>query len=453
MIRRVRRRDRLVWTGRMVWDGLRQPSLPYRDPGAIGALQERRIREAVDHARAHVPFYREAFRRLALDPGEIRTAEDLGRLPLIERNDVQRDPEYFRSDAWPLEACVALKSGGSTGRPVTVFRDPASFPAEAAQRERQRSLVTRLAGRRFRHREAMIAPLDSSAIEASEEVSRRSLLPTDLRVERRVYSMWRDPAELIEEIDRYRPDVITGYGSYLEALFGLLREGRARMSLPPVVVYGADALSDGIRAYILDELGIELLSTYNAIETPGVGWECEAHRGYHLNVDVCPVRLVRPDGGTAPPGEGGEVVISNLVSRGSVLLNYRLGDLAAPVAGSCPCRRTLPMLSFLEARASAWLHLGGGRSVHPHAARLPFRRERDLWRYQVVQEERRRFLVRAVLNPGCDRERMRERLAGLLRESLGEGVEVRVEPVEDLPRSANGKVQTVVALPPEGADH
>jgi phenylacetate-CoA ligase len=316
---------------------------------------------------------------------------------------------------------VALKSGGSTGRPVTVFRDPGSFPAEAAQRERHRSLVTRLAGRRFRHRQATIAPLDSSAVEAADEVRRQSLLPTDLRVERRVYSMWRDPTDLIEELNRYRPNVLHGYGSYFEVLFGLLREGQARMSLPQVVVYGADALSDGIRAYILEELGIELLNTYNAIETPGVGWECEAHRGYHLNVDVCPVRLVRPDGGPVPPGEDGEVVISNLVNRGSVLLNYRLADLAGPVAGPCPCGRNLPMLSFLEARASAWLHLGGGRSIHPHAARLPFRRERDLWRYQVVQEERRRFLVRAVLRPGADRGRMTERLGGLLRDSLPEG--------------------------------
>jgi len=447
----VSRRDRLVWTARMVWDASRQGRFPYRSPGAIREVQERRIRAIVAHAGTHVPFYREAFRRLGLDPAEIRTAADLGRLPLVARSDVQRDPESFRSRAWPLEACATLESGGSSGQPLTVFRDPASFPAEAAQRERLRSLVTRLAGRRFRHREADIVPIDSSAADAVRQVRRQTLVPGGLRIERRIYSIWRSPAELIPELDRYRPDVIGSYGSYLEALFAHLREGQATMRLPPVVVYGADAMTDGMRAYILHELGIELLSSYNAIETPGVGWECEAHRGYHLNVDLCPVRLVRPDGAPAAAGESGEVVISNLVNHGSVLLNYRLGDLASPLSGPCPCGRTLPMLSFLEARATAWLHLGGGRTIHPHAARLPFRKERDLWRYQVVQEERRRFLVRTVLNPDCDRDLMAPRLAALLRKSLGQDVDVRVECVDDLPRGASGKVQTVVPLPPEGA--
>ena len=203
--------------------------------------------------------------------------------------------------------------------------------------------------------------------------------------------------------------------------------------------------------YVQDELGIEVLSNYNAIETPGVGWECEAHRGYHLNVDVCAVRLVKPDGAAAAPGEDGEVVISNLVNRGTVLLNYRLGDLGTPLSGPCPCGRTLPMMSFLQARSSAWLQLGDGRTIHPHAARLPFRKERDLWRYQVVQERRRSFLIRAVVDPRCDRDGISPRLSALLCESLGGGVDVRVECVEDLPRGPSGKVQTVVALPAEVA--
>ncbi len=119
-------------------------------------------------------------------------------------------------------------------------------------------------------------------------------------------------------------------------------------------------MSDGIRSSIQDELGIEVLSSYNAIETPGVGLECEAHRGYHLNVDLCPVRLVDPRRRAAPPGESGEVVISNLVNRGTILLNYRLGDLAADLpgpalaGGRCRCCRSCRL------GRTAWLDLGEG---------------------------------------------------------------------------------------------
>ena len=53
-------------------------------------------------------------------------------------------------------------------------------------------------------------------------------------------------------------------------------------------------------------------------------------------------------------------MVSNLVNRGTVLLNYRLGDVAAKLDGRCACGRTLPMMSFLEGRSDEWIleHLG-----------------------------------------------------------------------------------------------
>jgi phenylacetate-CoA ligase len=432
----------------MVWDAPRQARFPFSSPQAIREAQERRIRAMVDHAHRHVPYYREAMARLGLGPGDFRTADDLSHLPLIERRDVQRDPESFRSRAWPLEECVTLQSGGTTGSPVTIFRDPRSFLEEAAQRERQRSLLARAAGRRLRYREAAIVPEDSSVVNALDALRRNSVLPTSVRVQRRLFSMFRSPAELLPELDRYRPDVIRGYGSYLEALFVHMRDAGKRPHLPRVVAYGGEGMTDAVRHFIQGELGVEVLSAYNAVESPGVGFECEAHRGYHLNVDLCPVRLVGPNGTPAPPGEGGEVVISNLVNHGTILLNYRLGDLASPVPGPCPCGRNLPLLSFLEGRTAAWLDLGDGRTLHPQAVRFGLRKEQDLWRYQVVQEGRRRFLLRAVVSPQCDRRAAAPRLAALVSQGLGRDVEVRVEFAEDLARAAGGKVESVVALPP-----
>ena len=149
----------------MAWNAPREARFPFRPAPEIEAAQRRRIQAVVSHAASHVPYYRDTFRRLGLDPAGLRTASDLARLPLIERSDVQRRPDYFRSRAWPAEACVTLHSAGSTGAPLTIYRDPRSFAEEAAQRERFISLVGRLAGRRFRYREAAILPPDSSVAE------------------------------------------------------------------------------------------------------------------------------------------------------------------------------------------------------------------------------------------------------------------------------------------------
>jgi len=443
-------RGRLAMTARMVWQAPREARFPFRPATEIRGVQAERVRATVEYAYRHVPYYRETMRKLGLVPADLRGAADLARLPLIERADLQRDPEYFASAPFPASARILTRSGGSTGKPVTVFRDPASYFADAAQRERQRVLVARLAGRRLRYREAFVGPPDGATLRAMEAFRRRTVLPVGVRVRRGVFATLHGPEELLPAIERFRPHVIAGHGSYLDALLLHIRDSGAWPPPARVVRFGADALSDAARQFVQAKLGIEVLGTYGAIETPMIGFECEEHRGYHLNVDLCPLRLVGPEGNDVAPGDSGEVVVSNLVNRGTILLNYRLGDLARSVPGLCPCGRTLPMLSDLVGRHTAWIHLGQGQRFHPQGVRAIIRREPDLREFQLVQEERRRFLLRLVVSGECEREETAERIRTGLGEALGRDAAIRIEYVVDLPRS-QGKQQPIVTLPPSGS--
>lgn len=440
------RRQRLVWTSRMVWEAPRQARFPFLPESSIRAAQERRIGATLAYAREHVPYYRETMRRLLLGPEDIRSAADLAQLPLLEREQLQRDPEYFLSAQWPAAACTLLQSGGTTGAPLTVFRDPPSLLVEAAHRERQRSLVARLAGRSVRYREAAIKPHDSSVSTAIDAVRRTSLVPPSVRVQRRDFSMLRPPAELIPELDHYGAEVISSYGSFLEALFSYAREHGERLRPARVAVYSSDSFSAAMREWARAELGIQVLSSYDAIETPQIGFECERHRGHHLNVDLCPVRVIADDGREATLGEPGEVVVSNLVNRGTVLLNYRLGDVVTLTNEPCSCGRTLPLSSYLDRRGTRWLDLGGGITIHSQSLQLILRKEMGVLRYQIVQEERRGLLLRLVVAGDCDRESMTRRVFAGFRAQLGGDVAVRVEFVSELPRTPGGKVEAVVCL-------
>jgi len=72
-------------------------------------------------------------------------------------------------------------------------------------------------------------------------------------------------------------------------------------------------------------------------------------------------------------GESGDVVVSNLVNRATVLLNYRLGDIARKLSRTCPCGRSLPLLSFPEGRNDEYLQLASGKVMHPQSVRTVFR--------------------------------------------------------------------------------
>ena len=136
---------------------------------------------------------------------------------------------------------------------------------------------------------------------------------------------------------------------------------------PAIVTYGSDATSPAVRSLITENFGIAVLSGYGSYKAFGLGFECPAYLGFHINVDLYPMRLLDPGGREVPKGEPGEVVICNLVNRGTVLFNYRLGDLAAWLPGPYPCGRRLPLLSFIQRRVADWLQTPSGRCLHPEA--------------------------------------------------------------------------------------
>ena len=147
------------------------------------------------------------------------------------------------------------------------------------------------------------------------------------------------------------------------------------------------------RAFVEERFGVPVISRYGAVEAPRIGLMCEARSGFHLNEDLCHLRLIDADGRDVPDGEVGEVVISNLVNRGTLLLNYRLGDYARFAQGACPCGRTLRRLEGLEGRVAEVLRLGNG-FVHQYAIWHALTAIDDLVNFQLVQLKRRRFELR-----------------------------------------------------------
>jgi phenylacetate-CoA ligase len=437
---------RAAWTAYLLGHVRGQAAAPFRAWAAIERDQGRRVRAMVAHAARHVPHYREALRRLGLRADDFRSAADLARLPLIERTDLQRDPEAFLSAGIGRRGALELRSGGSTGAPRSVYHDPAALFQNAAHTERDRSIRTRILGRRTGYRQTLIASRHSGIRKAQEFLDTRGLFPRAARLERQYLALADSPADNVAHMNAFRPDVLHTYGSYLGALFAHVHEAGVPFHRPRLVTYGADALSPAGRALIEREFGIPVFSIYQAAEALRIGFECEAHQGLHLNADLYPVRLVDAGGRAVAAGGSGEVVVSNLVNRGTVLLNYRLGDVATALPGPCPCGRTLPRLSLPAGRTDDVIELDGGARLHPQAIRDLFTEERELWQYQVVQEGARQFGVHLVASRACDRPATRQRVVERFVRRFGDGVDVRVSFVDDVRRTAEGKVRAVVSL-------
>lgn len=442
---------RVYWALRIATAAPREGRLPF-SRRRIDRSARRHLRGAVEHAYRYVPHYRELFDARGLRSSDFTSTADLARLPILERSELQADPERFVSTALPREELIELRTGGSSGEPVAIYHDPAALFEGAIHRERRRAIYIREANRRVRLRVMSFGTKLSSGRVTAREFSRRSLIPRSIRLVGESRSLLAPFEENVRAIERFKPDVLGGHGSYLEALMDYIGDRGGASHMPKLLVYGGDAVSDRARHEIPRRFGTAVYGSYAAIEAFHLGFECDAHRGYHMNVDLYPTRLVDAEGREVGTGESGDVVVSNLVHRGTVLLNYRLGDRAHWLGEPCPCGRKLPLLSHIEGRIDDWLEMPDGTLLHPQAFRGhrgPLSEEIDRIRsYQLEQRSPAELLLRIVPVPDLaegERGVLAERLRANLGEVVGERVEIEVDFVAELPRTARGKVRTVIS--------
>jgi phenylacetate-CoA ligase len=427
---------------------------PFRSPAAIERAQKRRLQGIVNHAWEHVPYYLETMRRLELTPADIRTEADLAKLPIVEPDQIQRDPEYFISRARPFDRYLEIYTSGTRGEPRPYYRDAAAVALDALHFTRLLSIAKRLAGKRGRLRQVFILPPVSTTRTVQRSLRGISILPSQTGVGQSHLSMLDHPQENVSRLNELKPDVVITFGSYLGPLYEYVEETSQELHRPAAVIYGGDRLPEAARRLISEKFGVQVLSTYSATEMSQVGFECDSNRGIHVNTDLHPLRIVDSGGNELPIGEGGEVIASNLVNRGTVLLNYRLGDLARRLPDRCGCGRNLPLISLLETRSEDWLQTGSGGAIHAQAIGPLWKAYADeIRRYQLIQVGLDSFRLLIVPVPGCNRDALRAGLERKFRELLGAGGTLEVSFSESLPRTKAGKVQPVVSeltAPPSG---
>lgn len=421
-----------------------QRSIPYAPRAYVERLRDARVRRIVRYAARTVPFYRDALAKLGLDPREIRTARDLARLPIVTKDDLRRDPEAFVSASRAGRLAIPFETSGSTGSRVRILHDRRSLLANIAYGERERAVVARLLGRESGYREVRLGYAGGTLDKVYDFYRDHTWIPS--RPQRLDLSVTDPLARNVEAIDAFAPDILFGYGTYLHAIARAKAAGTIAMKPPKLVIYASEPLSLAARREIEDALGAPVISRYTAVEAFKIAYLCEKRGGFHVHEDLAHLRIVGEDGRDVRDGDTGVIVLSNLVNRGTVILNYLTTDLSRWSDERCECGRTLRMLGEIDGRTEDLLHLANGRIVHPRGVWGVLKPHPEVLGYQLVQREPSRFLLKLVMATADDYARLAPQLARDMETTLGPGMSVEAERCDEVPRLAGGKVRMVVAL-------
>jgi phenylacetate-CoA ligase len=438
----------LAWSAYTVAQAAMESRIPWESTESLLSRQNRRVRRIIRFAWEHVPFYRREMLARGLHPEDFRSAADLDLLPLIDGQIYARNPHLFQpQDALPTAGLV-LQSSGTSGSTKQLRHDRRSLLLALAHGHRQRHVLAHFTGRVTGYRELNLVRDGSVASQIRSFYEDHLWTPRRVDLTRAVLTPGELPLDAeIARINDFMPDVLMGYGSYLGALFLSAARRGLKIHRPRAVVYGADSMPAPDRAYLETELGIPVISTYQSTEALRIGFQCELRRGLHVSIDAVAVRIADAGGRTVPPGQPGDVIISNLTNRATVLLNYRLGDVAVFGSEPCPCGRTLPVIDSLEGRSDDLIHLADGRSLHALQVMRRLRTASSVERIQVVQQDHQSFSILAVDAGLPDRKAASSALVAELSSLTGSHPSISVEWVDALPAGANGKTRLVISNP------
>jgi len=307
-------------------------------------------------------------------------------------------------------------------------------------------VITQLLKKSLRYRVLVFVYPDSTLEALLRFYDQNVFLPRWIKPIRLIASTANTLPANLDLLNRYKPDIVVTYGGYLGVFFRYAAAHKEKIHKPRIATYGAGSISEPDRQLIEEELQIPILSVYNACEALNLGFTCELRKGFHLHSDLCVVSLIDKKGEPVEPGECGEVVISNLVNRAMVLLNYRLGDLAVLSKRSCECGRTFPWLESFQGKTYEIIELPDGQVVDPGLLWSVFKKRREVQGYQVVQRGPWSFAAKVLPTEGINMKTLEKELRRELQSIFGDKAQVDILFVKDFPVTAGRKFRPVVPL-------
>jgi len=320
----------------------------------IEALQLERLQATVSHCMNSL-FYKKRFEQNGLTPSDIKTLEDLKKIPFTTKQDL-RDNYPFGLASIPLNKCLRLhSSSGTTGNPTVILHTKNDLKAWANAVARCLWMVGCRPDDVFQNTSGYGMFTGGLGFQYGAEKLGMLTIPAAAGNTLRQIKFFKD----------FGTTVVHAIPSYAARLYEVMCEKgidpRRDLKLRTLVI-GAEPHSEDTRKRIENMLGVKAYNSFGMSEMcgPGVAFECKEQNGMHIWEDNYIVEIVNPDTlEPVPVGEVGELVLTTINREAMPLLRYRTRDLTRILPGECPCGRQHIRLDRMKGRSDDMIILKG----------------------------------------------------------------------------------------------
>ncbi len=401
------------------------------------------LKKLIDHCYKTVPYYTDLFRKIGVEPGDIKTFSDYSALPVLTKDQLRENTERLCSTD-PEPHLVEVRTSGSTGNPLSFKLSQYTLSYHLANSIRARkwwgleigdkeikfwgvsmpftpSILGRLRGHFLHIKDRLLSVSNLSAFDVSKDAQLRNY----------------------ELLIKRRPKLIFGYGTaiYFFALFIKENGFDRHCDIRPLVMYTSEMLYSSQKELIKEVFGNHLICEYGAVEIGATGFECPAG-SLHLADETVYHETMKL---TESLEDGVEdLVVTHLRNFSFPLLRYKIGDLGRIGSRHCPCGRRLSVLDKLSGRSNDLLRKPNGEFIHAELFDYVMRYQRGVKRYRVIEKERGHLSLLLEMDGELSNSQKND-LLDKLHAQVGDAVRCDVSRVDRLPNDPSGKFRWVIA--------
>ncbi len=424
-----------------------QPECECMDREELQQLQLERLESTLNRVYRNVPFYRKKFDEIGFNPDDLRTLDDLRKLPFTTKNDL-RDNYPYGLFAVPLREVVRVHaSSGTTGMSTVVgySRNDIKTWSNLVARILTAGGITKDDVIQISFNYGLFT--GAFGLHYGAERIGASVIPISSGNTKRQIKIMQD----------FKTTALVGTPSYAMLIADTMIEmGINRNSLSlKYGLFGAEPWSDAMRREIEDKLKIVATDNYGLSEVmgPGVAGECLERKGLHIAEDHFLVELINPDTlEPVKPGEAGELVITTLTKEAFPIVRYRTRDLTRLMPETCSCGRTSMRMTRVFGRTDDMLIIRGVNVFPQQIETVLFEIEGVAPHYQIVIDRKGALDETTVLVEVSEsiffdemkkQSELKETIKKQLASELGISVEVKLVEKKTLERF-EGKAKRVV---------
>jgi phenylacetate-CoA ligase len=412
--------------------------------------QLRKLKEQVKHCYENSTFYHKKFSDAGLKPEDIKTLEDIQKIPFTVKNDLRDNYPFGMVTVNPADIVEIHASSGTTGNPI--IGAYTKNDVDAWQELMARSIYTTGGRKEDVIHIAYGYGLFTGGIGfhyGAQKIG-AAIVPIS-------GGMTQRQIKLMNDLGATVLCCTPSFAVYLaETMIKEDMDPKKDLKLR-IGLFGAEPWSDKIRERIEADLGIEAYDVYGLTELcgPGVSIECNQHKGLHIWEDHFLIETINPKTGEVlPPGEEGELVFTTLTKTAIPMLRFRTRDISVIHTEKCACGRTHARMMRVRGRSDDMLIIRGV-NVFPSQIELAVMSFPELAaQYQIVVDRpgaldtfavKVELTEQACKNRKLDKNALKRDIQGRIHSIVGLSAEIEIVECGEIPRSM-GKAKRVLDL-------